>query len=537
MADPSDLTQRQSAPPEADEKVNILIVDDRPDKIIALESVLAELGQNVVEAHSGKDALRLLLKHEFAVILLDVSMPVMDGFETASLIRQRQNSEHTPIIFVSAINATETHASRGYSLGAVDYIFAPVVPEVLRAKVNVFIDLFKKTQQVKRQGDWLRAEAERRAARLESRLHTLLNRLNVGVFRATYDGRILEANPTFFRLLGLDPASNANSANVNIREFYLDPRERDRMLAELTVNGQAQEHNVQMRRKDRELIWVRVSKSLTFEPGKDRVVEGLLEDISERKHAEEVLVTKVEELARTNAELEQFAYIASHDLQEPLRMVSSFSSLLQRRYGEQFDEQGKQYISTLVESSGRMQTLIRDILALSRVGKIESPATFDGSDVLAKALFNLQSMVEETHAQITADALPSINGDAVLIGQVFQNIIGNAMKFHGKDAPRVRISVKACQGGWQISIADNGIGISPEHQDKIFGIFQRLHTRAEYPGTGIGLAFCRKVIEHHGGRIWVESNPGGGSIFHFTLGESGAMAARPHEPSLTETGT
>jgi PAS domain S-box-containing protein len=521
--------------PDVDEKVSILIVDDRPDKIIALESVLSELEQNLVEARSGKDALRLLLKQEFAVILLDVSMPVMDGFETAALIRQRQNSEHTPIIFISAINATETHASRGYSLGAVDYIFAPVVPEVLRAKVSVFIDLYKKTQQVKRQGEWLRAEAERRAAHLESRLHGLLNRLNVGVFRSTYDGRLVEANPTFFRLLGLDPATDPKS--IHMRDLYKDARERDALIQELTTHGQTQEHNVQLRRKDRQLIWVRVSKMLSMEPGKDRMIDGLVEDITERKHAEELLVTKVEELARTNAELEQFAYIASHDLQEPLRMVSSFSSLLQRRYGEQFDEQGRQYIATLVESSGRMQTLIRDILALSRVGKIESPASFDGNEILAKALFNLQSVIDENSAVVTSDRLPAITGDAVLIGQVFQNIIANGIKFRRKEIPRIHISTLANPRGWHFTIADNGIGIPPEHQDKIFGIFQRLHTRAEYPGTGIGLAFCRKVVQHHGGKIWAESNPAGGTIFHFTLAESGALAEHAVTQALTETGT
>src|SRR4051812_24850884 len=205
------LPQATDGTPADGDRVNILLVDDRPEKILALESILIELGQTIVTATSGKEALRLLLRDEFAVILLDVSMPVMDGFETAALIRQRKNSEHTPIIFVSAINATETHASRGYSLGAVDYIFAPVVPDMLRAKVSVFIDLFKKTRQVKRQGDWLRAEAERRAQQLESRLQALLNRLNLGVFRSSYDGLLIEANPAFYRLLGLDAAGGPTS--------------------------------------------------------------------------------------------------------------------------------------------------------------------------------------------------------------------------------------------------------------------------------------------------------------------------------------
>ncbi len=512
----------------ADERVNILIVDDRPDKIMALESVLGELGQNIVTATSGKEALRLLLRDEFAVILLDVSMPVMDGFETASLIRQRKNSEHTPIIFVSAINATETHASRGYLLGAVDYIFAPVVSEVLRAKVSVFIDLFKKTQQVKRQGDLLRVAAEHRAAQLESRLHALLNRLNVGIFRSSYDGLLIEANPAFFRLLGIDPTVDPHS--VGMRELYVNPHERDEVISKLIIHGQTQEHVVKMRRKDGRIIWVRLSKTLNLEPGKDRVIDGLVEDITDRKLAEETLVTKAEELARTNAELEQFAYIASHDLQEPLRMVSSFSSLLARRYADKLDDQGRQYISTLIDSSGRMQTLIRDILALSRIGKIEAPNLVDSDEVLNKAMFNLQSIIQESGAEVVARPLPKIKGDGVLIGQVFQNIIANGIKFRGKDRPRIEVSARQVDGIWEFSIADNGIGISPEHHDKIFGIFQRLHTRAEYPGTGIGLAFCRKVVQHHGGRIWVESNAGSGSTFRFTLEQANSGAHRGSLP-------
>lgn len=198
-------------------------------------------------------------------------------------------------------------------------------------------------------------------------------------------------------------------------------------------------------------------------------------------------------------------------------MVSSFSSLLARRYAHQLDEQARGYISTLIDSSGRMQTLIRDILALSRVGKIEPQAAVRCDEVVAKALFNLQEMIDESGAQIQVEPLPTVQGDGVLIGQVFQNIISNAIKFRGKEAPRITVTAQPMEGAWQISISDNGIGIAPEYFDRIFGIFQRLHTRAEYPGTGIGLAFCRKVIQHHGGRIWVESAPGRGATFRFTL--------------------
>ena len=180
----------------------------------------------MITARSGKEALRLVLQHEFAVILLDVSMPIMDGFEAAALIRQRKASERTPIIFITAMSATDTHATRGYSLGAVDYIYAPVLPDVLRAKVGVFIDLFERAREIRRQADWLRVEAERRASNLETRLDGLLNRLNVGVFRSTIEGQLISANPAFRRIFGI--AAGADLTAINIASLYQQTEERSR---------------------------------------------------------------------------------------------------------------------------------------------------------------------------------------------------------------------------------------------------------------------------------------------------------------------
>lgn len=227
---------------------------------------------------------------------------------------------------------------------------------------------------------------------------------------------------------------------------------------------------------------------------------------------------RAEELARSNGELEQFAYVASHDLQEPLRMVASFTQLLGKRYGDKLDDDGRDFIHYAVDGAKRMQNLISDLLSFSRVGTRESVLEPTSCDfVLKRALGNLALTIEENGAEITWGALPQVVGDAKQLSQVFQNLIGNAIKFCNNKPPRVEIQAEPDGDNWKISVRDNGIGISPEQASRIFVIFQRLHTRAEYPGTGIGLSICKKIVERHGGRIWMEGSPGGGSTFCFTL--------------------
>jgi light-regulated signal transduction histidine kinase (bacteriophytochrome) len=257
-------------------------------------------------------------------------------------------------------------------------------------------------------------------------------------------------------------------------------------------------------------------------------------DITERKQAEEALRATRDELqdrvrelseltadlARSNQELERFAYVASHDLQEPLRMVASFTQLLQRRYHDRLDADADQYIAYAVDGATRMQALINDLLAYSRVGTHGQPfRRVEAESLLKQALDNLQIALRETDAVVTHDLLPAVQGDASQLIQLFQNLIGNAIKFRGNQCPRIHVWAAHQDKGWCFAVRDNGIGIEAQFAERIFVIFQRLHTRTEYPGTGMGLAICKKIVERHGGKIWMESAPGQGATFFFTIPE------------------
>lgn len=256
----------------------------------------------------------------------------------------------------------------------------------------------------------------------------------------------------------------------------------------------------------------------TWEGKQGRFFVATLRDISERKRLERELAERASELARSNAELEQFAYVASHDLQEPLRMVASYVELLARRYGDRLDGDAHEFMRFALEGATRMQALIDGLLALSRIGTQHDAArAVDVDGVFDDALAGLRAVCEESGAQVTRDGLPVVNGHHAQLAQLFQNLLVNAIKFRGTRAPAVHVSAEQVGGEWLFAVRDNGIGIDPEHAERVFGIFQRLHARGEYPGTGLGLAICKKIVERHGGRIWVESSPDEGSTFYFTI--------------------
>ena len=241
-------------------------------------------------------------------------------------------------------------------------------------------------------------------------------------------------------------------------------------------------------------------------------------NISRREQAEDALRERTESLERSNKELEQFAYVASHDLQEPLRMVASYTQLLAKRYKAQLDSDAHEFIAYAVDGATRMQVLINDLLTYSRVGTKGKDLEMTNCDtILDHTLDNLRKSIEENAAKVTRNPLPSVMADDVQLGQLFQNLISNAIKFRSDKPLHVHVWADRNENKWTISVRDNGIGIDPEYSDRIFVIFQQLHGKEEYPGTGIGLAICKKIVERHGGHIWIESEPGKGSTFHFTM--------------------
>jgi light-regulated signal transduction histidine kinase (bacteriophytochrome) len=250
--------------------------------------------------------------------------------------------------------------------------------------------------------------------------------------------------------------------------------------------------------------------------------------------AEARLLRKVEELTRANEELQQFAFVAAHDLQEPLRMVTAYVQLLSRRYRGKLDADADEFIAFAVDGASRMQPLIQSLLAHARIGSAarELPAT-SSEKALQQALINLRGAIEESGAQVTHDPLPTVVADEMELTQLFQNLVGNAVKYHGAEVPRVHISA-AQHGGekWTFSVQDNGMGIDAKQFERIFGMFQRLHTPQKTAGSGIGLAICKKIVEQHGGKIWVESQPGRGSTFRFVLAGSESESSKPPEEKM-----
>jgi PAS domain S-box-containing protein len=275
-----------------------------------------------------------------------------------------------------------------------------------------------------------------------------------------------------------------------IEFFSREPRHPDKWLLQITVSVGRQIGQLMARRQAEE----------------------------ELRGAHDELEVKARELQRSNDELQQFAYVASHDLQEPLRMVSSYTQLLARRYGERFDGDAREFMDYIVDGSARMKQLIEDLLAYSRVGtRGREISPTDSGAALSRALVNLRASQEASGAEVTHDPMPEVVADSAQLTQLFQNLVGNAMKFHAEAKPRIHVGAETRDRVWVFSVRDNGIGLDPQYADRIFMMFQRLHNKTEYPGTGIGLAICKKIVERHGGRIWVESRPGEGATFAFTL--------------------
>jgi len=324
-----------------------------------------------------------------------------------------------------------------------------------------------------------------------------------------------------FRIFGINPEAGAPSWPEGHKKLF-HPEDWERAteeIAKATNEGLSYEFTDRFFRPDGSIGYLSViGKAICGEDGKPVKLIGTVQDITERKQAEKELSYLTEELKRSNADLEQFAYSASHDLQEPLRGIEGFVKLLSKRYKGKLDAKGNEFIEFTIEGVQRMKMLIKDLLEYSQIGlKNKKFSLVDSSMPLALALANLQRSIEENKAVVTYDALPKVLADSSQLSRLFQNLIGNAIKFHGNELPKIHISAELKGEEWIFSVSDNGIGMDPKNFDRIFTVFQRLHAREKYEGTGIGLANCKKIVERHGGRIWVESEFGKGTTFYFTL--------------------
>jgi PAS domain S-box-containing protein len=363
-----------------------------------------------------------------------------------------------------------------------------------------------------------RAEVELHQSR--QMLQLVLDTIPQRIFWKDRDSRFVGCNRTFAEDCGvsqpediigksdleLDVRLEAEAYRVDDQEVMSSGTARLNYEETLTVPGKP-------------LVWLRTSKLPLYDRHGNVIgVLGIYEDITERKEMEAQLQQTLEDLRRSNTELEQFAYVASHDLQEPLRVVTSYLQLLVRRYRDRLDGDAVEFIDYAVDGAARMKRLIEDLLAYSRVGTRGGEfAPTDCAEVLGHVLNSLQLMIEEAGALVTHDPLPTVMADASQLEQLFQNLIGNAVKFRRPAPPRVHVSAERRANEWLFAVRDNGIGIEPQHRERIFAVFQRLHAREHYTGTGIGLAICKRVVERHGGNIWVESQPGQGATFFFTL--------------------
>jgi light-regulated signal transduction histidine kinase (bacteriophytochrome) len=403
----------------------ILLVDDREDNLLSIETILAPAGYTFVKASSGREALKVLLtEFDFALILMDVKMPNLNGFETASLIYQREKLRHIPIIFITANNYGDENIFKGYMTGAVDYIYKPINPDLLRAKVAVFIDLYKKN-------------------------HKLL----------------------------------------------------------------AQEQKL-----------VAINKNLEMEVRERKVSEDKVKELNHK------LLENIERLESANRDLDRFAFMASHDLQEPLRKMLMFSDRLSHKYKDLLDAEGKMYISRIQNAGERMQALIKDILLFSKTS-IEKPVFVESdlNSILSEVLAEMENVITEKKALVETQPLPTLLVNPVLMRPLFHNLISNALKYSRKDVqPTVRIysefssmddgpSGEVKNRYCRIYVEDNGIGFEQKYSEQIFGMFKRLHLNTEFEGTGIGLALCKKIVEEHNGFITARSKVNEGSVFIISL--------------------
>jgi PAS domain S-box-containing protein len=522
-------TSQEVTPPGR--RASILLVDDQEGNLRALEAILRDLDQELVLARSGQEALFHLIRQEFAVVLLDVRMPDIDGFETAELIRRRQKSRHTPIIFVTAVEDTMGQMSRGYAAGCVDYITKPINADILKSKVRVFVDLHLKTKELIEKNATLEREillrerVERELARARDSYLALFDDFPALIWRANPSGSVDYVNRSWLLFSGRPIEEELGQGWIR----GIHPQDVSRAVATLEQALRAREPfetEFRFRSHTGEYRWLinhgRPYQSLE---GNYAGFIGSCTDISRRRASEEAT-------RAANEELEAFSYTVSHDLRAPLRAIAGFCQILIEDYRPCLDETGKDYLERIDQSARQMDDLIRDLLTFSRLGRTQIEM---GPVDLEPLLSDVASIHREGGADIDCQgSFGWVAGNAVLLRQVFSNLVSNGIKFVPENTrPRVRITPEnTAPDRLRVWVEDNGIGIDPDHHERIFQVFERLNSTLAYPGTGIGLAIVRKAIACMKGRVGVESAVGKGSRFWVELSRSAPLATLP-PPLLT----
>ena len=488
----------------------VLVADDNADMRDYVKRLLSER-YRVVTASDGEQALKSAIAELPDLILSDVMMPGLDGFGLLKELRARTDTRTIPVVLLSA-RAGEESAVGGLEAGADDYLIKPFTARELLARVSAHLSMRRR-----------RLEAQSALKESQSTLQSFYDSspYPMGVIELDGDNICaIHLNAASATFLGTHSTSGVAPGGTQLGT----PPEITAIWVKHYQQSQIEGHPIRF-----EYLhpspgpvgrWLDASVNfLGYSPNGRPRFNSIAIDITGRKTNEQLLQRSNEELLRANADLEQFAYSASHDLQEPLRQVAIFSQLLEMEYASKLDGNASEYLAYCVEGARRMEMLIKDLLAYCQAAKkSDSPQEWVSVDaVLERAKKTLFTTIAETEAEIRTSALPVVCGDSAPLVHLFQNLISNALKYRSELKPQVIISAVKDAGYWRFSVEDNGIGIPPEFHAQVFGIFKRLHDRTKYPGTGIGLAICQKIVERYGGRIWVESEPGRGSTFFFTL--------------------
>jgi signal transduction histidine kinase/CheY-like chemotaxis protein len=487
----------------------VLLADDNADMREYVARLLKE-HYDVAAVSTGEDALKAALADPPDLILSDIMMPGLDGFGLLSELRARPETRTVPVIFLSA-RAGEESRVEGLGAGADDYLIKPFTARELLARVAAHLSMRRRM-----------LDAEKALRESQATLQSFYDSspFLMGVVELE-GGRIVpiycnSATVAFYGVSGESiPALSKEQLGI--------PPAIDELWVKHYCQSQAQGCSVPFEYEHPRPAggcWLHACVNfLGHGPSGRPRFSFIAEDVTDRRTNDMLLRRSNEELRLANADLEQFAYSASHDLQEPLRQVAIYSQMLQKKYAGRLDGKALEYLGYCIEGAQRMGTLISGLLAYSQVAKASdsSLGSVSVTEVLEAVRKNLATIIDETQAEINTSALPVVRGDPVPLIHLFQNLLTNALKYRSAEKPRVTIDARQDTNCWHFTVADNGIGIPKEFQTQVFGIFKRLHDRTQYPGTGIGLAICQKIVERYGGRIWVESEPGRGSRFNFTL--------------------